>query len=60
MTKIEQVEKMKSQFKAILSALDARYKNATLTEKCDLIKARVNAVQAYAAAVSAICHGDAQ
>jgi hypothetical protein len=59
MSKEEQIAQLKLKLHNTVATIKAQYKNASLVERCDLIKARIDAIQEYAAAVSAIFQGRA-
>ena len=51
------LEGVQASFRISIALLDSKMKYATLVQKCDLIKERIDLTQAYAAQVSEICHG---
>lgn len=48
---------LKASFNISIALLDSKMKYASLVQKCDLIKERIDLAQAYSAQVSEICHG---
>jgi hypothetical protein len=54
MSKEEQIAQLKLKLHNTVATIKAQYKNASLVEKCDLIKARIDAIKEYTDAVSAL------
>jgi hypothetical protein len=55
--KTTKVNELKAAFHSNIAKIDELTKKATLVQKCDLIKARIDLIQIYSAEVSRICHG---
>lgn len=48
---------LKASFNISCALLDSKMKYASLVQKCDLIKEKIDLIQNYAAQVSEVCHG---
>jgi len=48
---------LKASFNISTKLIDSKIKYASLVQKCDFIKEKIDLIQAYSDQVSAICHG---